>query len=112
MYEELNDVELEHTSMILDMSIVPPEVQFTSREIKDVCTGVSNDSINNSYKPPDFVVNALQHTNVECSWGRDSVLYSLVKLLILIVDFTILNFRHRKTKRKETNQFFIMEKFK
>lgn len=33
--------------------------------MRDKCTEVGTD-----YQPPDFVVNALQHTTVQCSWDE------------------------------------------
>jgi hypothetical protein len=33
--------------------------------VRDQCTEVGGD-----YQPPDFVVNALQHTTVQCSWDE------------------------------------------
>ena len=33
--------------------------------MRDTCTEVGTD-----YQPPDFVVNALQHTTVQCSWDE------------------------------------------
>lgn len=38
---------------------------FEDREIRDQCSEVGLD-----YQPPDFVVNALQHTTVQCSWDE------------------------------------------
>ena len=53
--QALDGVEVEHSSMSMDMRIVPAEVSFDGREVRDVCTEVSRD-----YKPSDFIVNALQ----------------------------------------------------
>jgi len=73
LYEELDDVELEHTSMVLDLSIVPDDISFGGREVRDSYSAInsSSDLLNGKYKPPSFIVDALQHTSVECSWDTD-----------------------------------------
>jgi hypothetical protein len=38
---------------------------FEDRDVRDQCSEVGGD-----YQPPDFVVNALQHTTVQCSWDE------------------------------------------
>ena len=38
---------------------------FSGRDVRDKCSEVGID-----YQPPDFVVNALQHTTVQCSWDE------------------------------------------
>ena len=74
LYEELDDVELEHTSMVLDLSIVPDEISFEGRQVRDFYTAVNSSSdllLSGKYKPPSFIVDALQRTSVECSWDTD-----------------------------------------
>lgn len=74
LYEELDDVELEHTSMVLDLSIVPDDISFDGRQVRDFYTAVNSSShllLSGKYKPPSFIVDALQRTNVECSWDTD-----------------------------------------
>ena len=65
LYEQLDGVELEHSSMVFDLRFVPDDIQFAGRPIKDSCQVVPD-----NYKAPDFIVNALQHTSVECSWDE------------------------------------------
>lgn len=56
LYREVDGLELEHSSMALDLRIVPPEVSFQGRQVRDHCDKVSID-----YVPPsDFVMNAKQ----------------------------------------------------
>lgn len=77
LYEELDEVELEHSSMVLDLSIVPDDICFEGRQVRDVYSNSSSSSsskgdlLSGKYKPPSFIVDALQHTSVECSWDTD-----------------------------------------
>eukprot|EP00604_Paraphysomonas_vestita_P000673 CAMPEP_0174824840 /NCGR_PEP_ID=MMETSP1107-20130205/38542_1 /TAXON_ID=36770 /ORGANISM="Paraphysomonas vestita, Strain GFlagA" /LENGTH=391 /DNA_ID=CAMNT_0016054287 /DNA_START=78 /DNA_END=1250 /DNA_ORIENTATION=+ len=67
LYREVDGLELEHSSMALDLRVVPPEVSFSDRKIRDSCSKVSVD-----YVPPtNFVLNARQHTDVKCSWEAE-----------------------------------------
>ncbi len=65
LYEQLDGVELEHSSMVFDLRFVPDDISFADRPIKDSCQAVPD-----NYKAPDFIVNALQHTSIECSWDE------------------------------------------
>jgi hypothetical protein len=62
---QLDGVELGHSSMVFDLRFIPEDTSFDGRDIRDQCTVVGSD-----YQPPDFVVNALQHTTVQCSWDE------------------------------------------
>lgn len=63
--EHIDGLEYHSSSMAFDLSLVPDEIDFTERKVKDKCSELTI----NEYRPPsDFTVNALQHTNVECSW--------------------------------------------
>jgi hypothetical protein len=42
---EVDGLELEHSSMALDLRIVPPEVSFQGRQVRDECDKVSIDSV-------------------------------------------------------------------
>lgn len=67
LYEQLDGIEFHNSSMEFDLSLVPDEVDFSTRKLKDECKDFSS----NVYEPPaDFVVNALQHTSVECTWDK------------------------------------------
>ena len=67
LYEQLDGIEFHNSSMEFDLSLIPDEVDFTTRKCKDECRDFSS----SVYEPPaDFVVNALQHTSVECSWDK------------------------------------------
>ena len=70
LYEELDGVEMESTSMVFDLSLVPDDLSFADREIRDTYSLSASGVVNPNYKPPDFVVNALQHTKVQCSWDE------------------------------------------
>eukprot|EP00596_Hydrurales_sp_CCMP1899_P000318 CAMPEP_0119044192 /NCGR_PEP_ID=MMETSP1177-20130426/29368_1 /TAXON_ID=2985 /ORGANISM="Ochromonas sp, Strain CCMP1899" /LENGTH=927 /DNA_ID=CAMNT_0007013849 /DNA_START=125 /DNA_END=2905 /DNA_ORIENTATION=+ len=62
---QLDGVELGHSSMVFDLRFIPEDTSFDGRDIRDHCSSVGSD-----YQPPDFVVNALQHTTVQCSWDE------------------------------------------
>jgi hypothetical protein len=70
LYEELDGVEMESSSMVFDLSLVPEELSFEGRETRDAYSASASGAVNPNYKPPDFVVNALQHTKVQCSWDE------------------------------------------
>jgi len=70
LYEELDGVEMEASSMVFDLSLVPEELDFSDREVRDFHSASASGAVNPNYKPPDFVVNALQHTKVQCSWDE------------------------------------------
>jgi hypothetical protein len=65
LYTQLDGIELEHSSMAFDLRFVPDDVDFSERDIRDECSTVPA-----LYKAPDFIVNALQHSNVQCSWDE------------------------------------------
>lgn len=67
LYEALDDVEFEHSAMALEIRFVPDDLDLSDREVRDVC---SHSPDARSYKPPEFVVNAKQHTNVTCTWDE------------------------------------------
>eukprot|EP01036_Dinobryon_divergens_P025995 gene25995-34595_t len=72
LYDQLDGAELEHSSMALDLSFVPEEVSFDGREVRDRSRGGDGSTAATlaGYKPPDFVVEALQHSKVKCSWDK------------------------------------------
>lgn len=59
-------MEFEHSSAAVDMRAIPmdtlPDV-VKDRPVRDEAT-----SLPSNYVPPEFIVNALQQTNVQCSW--------------------------------------------
>ncbi len=67
VYKELDGMELENSSMTFDLRFVPDDMSLEGREVRDSCTSTS---IAPNYKPPDFIVQALQRTNVECTWDE------------------------------------------
>ena len=66
MYEQLDGMEFEHSSMTFDMRFVPYDVDFADRVKRDSCSNVPV-----KYEAPDFIINALQHTDVKCTWDEN-----------------------------------------
>ena len=65
-YKEVDGMEFEHSSAALDLRIIPVEEisnVIESRKRRDEANGVPS-----NYNPPDFVVNALQQSTVQCTW--------------------------------------------
>ena len=65
-YREVDGMELENSSATIDVRAIPPtelESVIDQRPLRDQATSLPSD-----YKPPDFVINALQQTNVKCTW--------------------------------------------
>jgi len=65
LYQQLDGVELEHSSMAFDLRFVPDDVDLSQREVRDSNSG---EVTLENYAPPDFIINALQHTEVKCTW--------------------------------------------
>lgn len=67
-YKEIDGMELEHSSATIDMRSIDPEQLdgvVVDRPLRDEAL-----SIPSNYTAPDFVINALQQTNVECTWDK------------------------------------------
>jgi len=65
-YKEVDGLEFEHSSAAIDLRVIPTsEIQsvIEGRSEKDAAT-----SIPSNYVPPEFIVEALQQTDVQCSW--------------------------------------------
>jgi len=65
-YKEVDGMEFEHSSAAVDMRAIPEDAVASvveGREMRDEAT-----SIPGNYVPPDYVVSALQQTNVQCTW--------------------------------------------
>lgn len=68
IYREVDGMEFEHSSTAIDLRTLPKEALesvVTDRPIRDEAT-----SIPAKYDPPDFIVSALQQTNVQCTWDQ------------------------------------------
>jgi hypothetical protein len=65
-YKEVDGMEFEHSSAALDVRSIP--VHQLSSIVKDRPLRDEASSIPSNYVPPDFVVSALQQTNVQCTW--------------------------------------------
>ena len=65
-YQEVDGMEFEHSSAAVDLRAIPVEgldEVVRNRELRDEAT-----SIPSNYVPPEFVINALQQSNVQCTW--------------------------------------------
>ena len=56
LYQQLDGIEFEHSAMVFDMRFIPDDISFKNRQFRDQCKGM----VDPSYKPPDFIVQALQ----------------------------------------------------
>jgi len=68
IYREVDGMEFEHSSTAIDLRTLPKEDLenvTTNRLIRDEAA-----SIPGKYEPPEFIVNALQQTNVQCTWDQ------------------------------------------
>jgi hypothetical protein len=75
LYEQLDNVEMESSSMIFDLRFVPDDVSFEGREIKEQSNNQRADnrvSLEFYEAPASFVVSALQQSKLECSWDQDA----------------------------------------
>ena len=65
-YREVDGLEFEHSSAAMDMRALPSDKLsgvVMDRSMRDEATSVPS-----NYIPPDFIVSALQQTNVQCTW--------------------------------------------
>jgi hypothetical protein len=65
-YREVDGMEFEHSSAAVDLRAIPPEDLgdvVRDRELRDEARGLPS-----NYVPPDFVVGALQQSNLQCTW--------------------------------------------
>jgi hypothetical protein len=70
-YREVDGMEFEHSSAAIDLRTLPIEAReevMKDRQMRDEAT-----TIPSNYEPPDFVVSALQQTNIECTWDQGDV---------------------------------------
>ncbi|CAJ1969198.1 unnamed protein product [Cylindrotheca closterium] len=70
-YREVDGMEFERSSSAIDLRTLPKEAYeevTQGRKMRDEAT-----SIPGNYEPPEFVVNALQQTSVECTWDQGDV---------------------------------------
>ncbi len=70
-YREVDGMEFEHSSSAIDLRALPQEALddvTNDRPMRDEATTVPS-----NYEPPDFVVSALQQTNVQCTWDQGDV---------------------------------------
>jgi len=65
-YNEIDGMEVGHSSAMIDLRSIPPpdiKVVVKGREVRDECN-----TLPSTYESPDFVVAALQQTAVRCTW--------------------------------------------
>jgi len=68
IYREVDGMEFEHSSTAIDLRTLPKEAVESvviDRRMRDEATSVPG-----KYDPPEFVVSALQQTNVQCTWDQ------------------------------------------
>mmetsp|Transcript_31985 Transcript_31985/g.75232 ORF Transcript_31985/g.75232 Transcript_31985/m.75232 type:complete len:770 (-) Transcript_31985:49-2358(-) len=68
VYREVDGMEFEHSSTAIDLRTLPVEALesvVANRPMRDQAT-----SIPGKYEPPEFIVSALQQTNVQCTWDQ------------------------------------------
>lgn len=65
-YNEVDGMEVGHSSAMIDLRSIPPsdiKSVVKGREVRDECN-----TLPSTYESPDFVVAALQQTAVRCTW--------------------------------------------
>jgi hypothetical protein len=65
-YKQVDGMEFEHSSAAIDLRSIPIESLDSvreNRELRDEATMIPS-----TYVPPEFVVNALQQSTVQCTW--------------------------------------------
>jgi len=70
-YKEVDGIEMEHSSAAFDLRCIPEDqvdVVIEKRHLRDQAV-----TIPSNYVPPEFVVNALQQTNVKCTWEDEDM---------------------------------------
>lgn len=63
IYEKCDGLELEHSSNLLDLRLIPDDMTFDEHEPRDVADGVPS-----TFEPHVFFTRALQHSAVEMTW--------------------------------------------
>jgi len=67
-YREVDGMEVGRSSSNVDLRVVPEDEVGNVIEGREVRDEISGGTVPASYKPPDFVVTALQQTSVKCTW--------------------------------------------
>jgi hypothetical protein len=70
-YKELDGLEFEHSSAAMDVRSIPETALADVVKDRPVRDEASN--IPGNYEPPDFVINALQQTSVQCTWEMGDI---------------------------------------
>ncbi|ETN42108.1 uncharacterized protein HMPREF1541_04047 [Cyphellophora europaea CBS 101466] len=66
IYDAVDGTEYLSTANFFDLRFVPDETDFSTDEPREVC-----ESISSSYKPNEFVTDALQHSKVKLTWDAE-----------------------------------------
>lgn len=69
VFSECNSLELEKTGVKIDLSFIPSDMKI-DRPVKDSYD--NSKIISKDYKPPAFVLEALQQSRVELTWDEDT----------------------------------------
>src|SRR5699024_9462007 len=67
IYQELDGMEYEASSTMLDIRFVPDQMDFDDVRLKEECTSMRNSTM---YKPPEFINTALQQSKVRLTWDE------------------------------------------
>lgn len=66
IYSELDGMEYESSSTMLDIRFIPDDMNFNDVKLKEECTSMPN----SMYKAPLFTNTALQQSNVKITWDE------------------------------------------
>ncbi|KAI4108174.1 MAG: hypothetical protein L6R37_001214 [Teloschistes peruensis] len=68
IYEAVDGTEYLTTANFFDLRFIPNEVEFSQDKPRDECTRIPD-----SYRPNEFVTDALQHSKVRLTWDADDI---------------------------------------
>lgn len=66
LYNELDGVEYERSANVMDLRFIPDHHVFKREHIRDTASRVPS-----NYTAPQFTTNALQLSNVKCTWDQE-----------------------------------------
>ncbi|KAL8630693.1 hypothetical protein Q9189_003618 [Teloschistes chrysophthalmus] len=68
IYEAVDGTEYLTTANFFDLRFIPDDVEFSQDKPRDECTRIPD-----SYRPNEFVTDALQHSKVRLTWDADDI---------------------------------------